>query len=108
MGIWPPGEEADAVARMRDLIVLADALQATGTDDSTVEPRTGAQRAGRGTLRRGATGCRPDTGRPVEEQRRKPIRVADLDDGLRQDATDDESGAARTRTWNQRIMSPLL
>ena len=97
---------------MRDLMVLADALQATGTDDSTVEPGTGAQRqaqrAGRGTLRRVATGCRPDTGRPVEEQRRKPVRVADLDDGLRQDATEDESGAARTRTWNQRIMSPLL
>ena len=26
---------------------------------------------------------------------------------LRQDATEDESGAARTRTWNQRIMSPV-
>jgi hypothetical protein len=43
---------------MRDLMVLADALQATGTDDSTVEPGPGAQRqaqrAGRGTLRRGA------------------------------------------------------
>ena len=27
-------------------------------------------------------------------------------DGLRQDATEDEIGAARTRTWNQRIVSP--
>ena len=97
---------------MRDLMVLADALQATGTDDSTVEPGTGAQRqaqrAGRGTLRLAATECRPDTGRSMKDQRRNPSRVADLDDGLRQDATEDESRAARTRTWNQRIMSPLL
>jgi len=105
-----PGQEADAVARLRGLMAPADALQATGTDDSAVEPRIGAQhwaqQSRRETLRPAATECSPDTGRPVEEQRRKPIRVADLDDGLRQDATEDESGAARTRTWNQRIMSP--
>ena len=71
-GHLAPGEEADAVARMRDLMVLADALKAPGTDDSTVEPGTGAARRTRNA------------------------------------ATDDESGAARTRTWNQRIMSPLL
>ena len=44
----------------------------------------------------------------MKDQRRNPSRVADLDDGLRQDATEEESRAARTRTWNQRIMSPLL
>ena len=44
-----PGQEADAAARMRDMMTPADAQQ----------------------------------------------------------ATDDESGAARTRTWNQRIMSPV-
>ena len=80
-----PGQEADAVARLRGLMAPADALQATGTNDSAVEPRIGAQhwaqQSRRETLRPAATGCRPDTGRPVGEQRRKPGRVADLDDG---------------------------
>ena len=58
-GHLAPGEEADAVARMWDLMVLADALQATGTDDSPVEPGTGSQRQAQRAercdwLRRGA------------------------------------------------------
>ena len=50
-----PGQEADAVARMRDMMTPADAQQATGTDDSTVLLETGAQhwaqQSGRETLR---------------------------------------------------------
>ncbi len=51
-----PGQEADAVARLRGLMAPADALQTTGTDDSAVEPRIGAQhwaqQSRRETLRR--------------------------------------------------------
>ncbi len=47
-----PGQEADAVARMRDMLTpLAEALKATGTDDAAAEAPKGAQRVAQRSAR---------------------------------------------------------
>ena len=107
-----PGQAEAAVNKLHATMVGPSiSLLATGTEAaSAVTPEFAqrlAQRAGDETLPERASPCdEPD---PVRAQTKPPKSrpVADLEDGLRQDATDDESGAARTRTWNQRIMSPV-
>lgn len=108
-----PGQEADAVARMRDMLVedtdAAEMLRATGTNDPTADrAQQLAQQLGRETERSGATRCEMDGG---DERRRpspKSLRIADLSDDVRDDATQDESRPGRTRTRDKGIMSPLL
>ena len=60
-----PGQEADAVTKMRDMMATdqPDRMRATGTDDVTILEDDGEQRAshmqraGRDTQRTGATSC---------------------------------------------------
>ena len=60
-----PGQEADAVGRLREMLVDhrsdPDALRATGTGRHGAESPKGAQRAGRETLRSAATPCDQST-----------------------------------------------
>jgi len=105
-----PGSEADAVVKMSDMLAgPPEALRATGTDHTTAEiAQRQAQRAGRDRGRQRAMDCAgPDEG-PAHEESPKPLRVADLGDGLRQDAPKNKSRAGGTRTPNQQIMSLLL
>ena len=108
-GHLTPGQEADAIGRMREMFApLPEALRATGTDNATADTLKGAQHSGRETLRSVATGG--DEGRQSAEQQkpRKPLSIADLGDGVRPDATGCESSGGGTRTPDTRIMIPLL
>jgi len=108
-----PGREADAVARVRDMMARpTEALEATGTDDVAVsndnQGAANAQHTARESGRNGATGC--DGPHKVATQGRpsNPLRVADLGDDVRPGATESESAPSRTRTLNLLIKSQLL
>ena len=116
-----PGQEADAVARLRQMLVApaednSEALRATGTDDQIAHapdesPKVAqrqAQRAERETGPGRAKGCDGQTGTSAQKKTPKPLRVADLGDGVREDATNRESSGGGTRTPDTRIMIPLL
>ena len=108
-----PGQEAAAVGRMRGLLESPpEALRATGTDNAPADTMTSAQRKaqqlGRETLRSVATGCDERTKPAVQRESSKPLRVADLGDDVRRDATGSESTPGRIRTCDLRIRSPLL
>ena len=108
-----PGQEIDAVSRMRDMMIgPPETLKATGTDDQSSRPLTKAQRqaqhTGRERQRSGATGCDDETVMSTQKKTPNPLRLVELDDVVRGDATTDESRAGGTRTLNQRIMSPVL
>ena len=106
-----PGQEADAVARLRQMLVdPPEALRATGTDNQTVPKgaQRQAQRAERETRRQAAKGCERQSNAEAQKKTPKPLRIADLGGSKQPDATGCENGAGETRTLNQRIMSPLL
>ncbi len=110
-----PGQEAEAVAQVRELMSPpSETLQATGTDDQIAQ--TDARRRMRsnwdakqcvpGTL--DAKGCDEKTQLNTQVTPPKPLKISSLGDMQQRNATGCESGAGGTRTPNQRIMSPLL
>jgi len=111
-----PGQEADAVGRLRQMLVdhqsESEALRATGTDDQMAKaPETAlhlAQQLGRETRRSDAKGCDNRTKLAAQKKTPKPLRVADLGDDVRPDANGGGSAPSRTRTLNLLIKSQLL
>ena len=86
-----------------------EGLRATGTDN---HPAKGAlqlaQQSGRETRRAAAKGCEGESEGNAQKKSPKPLRVEDLGDDLRCDATNRESSGEGTRTPDTRIMIPLL
>jgi integrase len=108
-----PGQEIDAVSRMRDIMIgPPESLRATGTDNQSAKPLTKAQRqaqqSGRERQQSGATDCDDKGLMSAQKKTPNPLRIAELDGVVRSDATTDKSRAGGTRTLNQRIMSPVL
>ena len=108
-----PGQEADAVGRMREMLVgPPKAMRATGTDDAVApsqskrSTRRSAQDAKRCVL--GASGYDERAKPVVQKESPKPLQIADSGDNVRDNASEDESRAGGTRTPNQQIMSLLL
>ena len=98
-----PGQEADAVGRMQEIFAgPPEALRATGTDNASVNTLASAQRqaqrAGSETLRSVATGGDEGSQSAEQQTSRKPLRIADLGDGVRLDATGCKSSGGGTRT----------
>ena len=108
-----PGQEADAVGRMRPMLgdhqAAPEALRATGTDNRTAKgAQQLAQQSERETRRSAAKGCERETEGNAQKKTPKTLRIADLGDGVRRDATNRESSGGGTRTPDTRIMIPLL
>ena len=108
-----PGQEADAIGRMRQMLIdhqsTPEVLRATGTDDHTAKGALQlAQQSGREPRRAAAKGCEGESEGNVQKKSPKPLRVADLSDDLRCGATNRESSGEGTRTPDTRIMIPLL
>ena len=103
-----PGQEADAVAQLRDLLVDHEALRATGTDSHAADSQQGAQRAGCETRRSAATGYDRQSVGQAEQKTPQPLQIADLGDGMLLRATHRVSSGGGTRTPDTRIMIPLL
>jgi len=109
-----PGQEADAVAQMRHFLIAdqPEALRATGTDDAAAKAPNQraayAQQLGRETQQSGATSCDKGTTVVAQTESPKPLRVADLGDGVRVDAKGNESTPSRIRTCDLRIRSPRV
>jgi len=107
-----PGQEADAVGRLRDLlgVPLADALRATGTDDQLPKPaQRVAQQLGRVSVQSGATACNsPSQDAPPQKKSPKSVQFADSGDETLGSATQCQSGQGRNRTADTGIFSPLL
>ena len=104
-----PGQEAESVGRMQPMLgdhqTAPEALRATGTDNQTAK---GAQQSERETWRSATTGCERETEGYAQKKTPKTLRIADLGDGVRRDATNRESSGGGTRTPDTRIMIPLL
>jgi hypothetical protein len=108
-----PGQEIDAVSRMRDLMIgPTESLKATGTDDFSIKPLTKAQRqaqqSGRERQQSDATGCDDELVMSAQKKTPNPLRIAELGAVVRFDATDSKSSGGGTRTPDTRIMIPLL
>jgi len=108
-----PGQEADAVGQMRELLDNPpEILRATGTDDNrhspTHEAQHEAQQSVRERRRRDATGCDDRTKPALQQTSPKSLHIADLSDDVRRDAKENESRPGGIRTPDQGIMSPLL
>ena len=109
-----PGQEADAVARMRDVFAvdLPEAGRATGTDNqpgkASCRALQLAQQSGRETLPSAATPCDQDKTATAQKNAPKPLQLADLGDGVRDGASHRQSAPSRTRTLNLLIKSQLL
>ena len=82
-----------------------EALRATGTDKRTAK---GAQQSERETRRSAAKGCERETEGNAQKKTPKTLRIADLGDGVRRDATNRESSGGGTRTPDTRIMIPRV
>jgi len=109
-----PGQEAEAVSRMRTLLTtdLPETHQSTGTDDlPVVEPMKAqrrAQQSGRETGQTAARECNTRTKPHGPKKTPKPLQIADLSDDMQPDATWDTSSGGGIRTPDTRIMIPLL
>jgi|GEM_PF-1811556 len=106
-----PGQEADAVGRMREMLVAPpEAMRATGTDGAAADSARGAQhqaqQSERETVRRGATGGDEGAKSPAQEESPKPLAIAVLGDDVRPAATDRDSSGGGTRTPDTRITIP--
>ncbi len=85
-----------------------EALRASGTDNQTAEAPKGAlqlaQQLGRAARRSTATGCERESEGDTQKKTPKPLRINDLGDDVRDDATNRESSEGGTRTPDTRIM----
>ena len=108
-----PGQEAEALRRMRQMLLdPPEILLATGTSDQAAGAPHSVQRltqqTARETLRPAASRCqRESDGRP-QKKTPKPLRVADLDDSVRRNASSCTSSGGGTRTPDTRIMIPAM
>ena len=109
-----PGQEADAVAKLRGMMITdpPQAMQATGTDDLALFASEGAQRqaqqSARETGQSSASRCEEQPQPTAQKESPKPLQIADLGDPMRADASLNASSPGGTRTPDQGIMSPLL
>ena len=108
-----PGQEADAVDRLFDVMAgPPEALKATGTDDAAIEAPSKAQymRSSQDAKRCAddARGCDGHSVPSTKAKSPKPLRVADLGDDVRHNTRENQSRPGRTRTADKGIMSPLL
>ena len=114
-----PGQAAEAVAKMPGL--LSDpqqALRATGTTDAKPgesAPRERgksaqrvAQQSGRDSENSLAAPCDKVNPSCAADDPRNTLRVATFGEAVRTQTKQNKSRPARTRTWDQGIMSPLL
>ena len=89
------GQEADAVAKMRDMMISDqhEVIRATGTDDRIILKDGGDQSAcaARETWHTGAKCCDGQSPPPAQEESLKPVQIADLSDVVRDDALASES-----------------
>lgn len=98
-----PGQEADAVGRLRSMLSQAtdslppEAVRATGTDDLSIVDAEGAQRTSRETRRTAATDCDAPSEGNTREESPKPMRTEDLGDDMRDSAIDCPSSGGGTR-----------
>ena len=106
-GHLAPGQEADAVEQLRDMLAVSPAvLKATGTDDLAAEAAKGSaahmQRAGRDRRQTGASRCDGDTraagGEDDRDDERNRLRITALDDDVRSSAKRSNSGRGGIRT----------
>ncbi|WP_145424068.1 tyrosine-type recombinase/integrase [Symmachiella dynata] len=107
-----PGQEADAVARLRGVCNgPPQALKATGTDDATSNSPENAHRQAQQprseTQQEGAIQCDEPNTTPANKKTPKPNNGVDLGDSMQRKSTPDKNRAGRTRTCNQQIMSLL-
>ncbi|GIW96962.1 MAG: hypothetical protein KatS3mg111_0295 [Pirellulaceae bacterium] len=113
-----PGQEADAVERMRGMLGNSaekpDTLAATGTDGAA-SPLDGycsalqlAQQLGRETVRMPAKHCDEADDHKAQEKTPKPLQIQDLSVELRHNARACQSTPAGTRTPDPLIKSQLL
>ena len=98
-----PGQEADAVTRLDDLLpALTDALKADGTDDPAGgrpdKAQRKAQHSGRENLQGRATGCDIGADSRTEKESAKPFENSGFGDSMRRPAKGRESSGAGTRT----------
>ena len=109
-----PGQEADAVARMRDVFAvdLPEAGRATGTDNqpgkASCRALQLAQQSGRETLPSAATPCDQHPSPTAQKNTPQPRQRADLGDDMRDGARHRQSAPSWTRTKNLLIKSQLL
>ena len=106
-----PGQEADAVGRMRQMLVdhqtAPAALRATGTDNAAADTPTGAQhqaqQSDRETGRVAAAGCDGRTEPSAQRESPKTLPMADL--GEKQRVKRKRRRPDSNRGW--RICNPL-
>ena len=113
-----PGQKADAVVQMGGLLPsTSEPMQATGTNDAVASfelpvdyssAQRQAQRAGRESVREGRDPVRTEKDSAAQEESPKPLQIADLGDGVRADASENQSAPSWTRTKNLLIKSQLL
>ena len=102
-----PGQEADAVGQMREMLVRPpEELRATGTDNAAVDDGQNQRSTRRSS--QDAKRCDERTKPPAQEELPKPLQIKDLGDDVRRDAKDSESAPCRNRTYNLLIKSQLL
>ena len=93
-----PGQEAEAVDQMRQMLVdhqsTPEALRATGTDNHTAE---GVQQLGRETPRSAAKECARENAGRTQKKTTKSLHIADLSDDVRDKATHRVSRGGGTR-----------
>ena len=128
------GQEADAVARLADVMSPPVAAAATGTDGENIYPHgpdtvrdqridgnqtshahtrevgalQQAQQSGRETVRSQCETVQHGGGESTNIPFPKPLSAANLGDDVRDDAKHSESTPGRIRTCDLRIRSPLL
>jgi hypothetical protein len=109
-----PGQEAEAVVRLADLLADAasEALRATGAAGPAPSCESGraahARRRGGVKPRAAAQGGEGKTDRPEESDSRKSLQTGDFGESRRGEAQRGKSRPGRIRTCNQQIMSLLL
>ena len=109
-----PGQEADAVAQLRDMLVdhhsEPEALRATGTDSHAADSQQGAQRqaqrAGRETPLLPATGCEQPQCATKNADDPKSKESHALDTRVPHDATGCEERRRRDSNPGWRICNP--
>jgi hypothetical protein len=101
-----PGQESEAVDRVRQMLVdhqsTPEILRATGTSDQAAGAPYSAQRLAqqttRETLRPAASHCQQESDDRAQKKTPKPLRVADLVDSVRRNASSYTSSGGGTRT----------
>jgi hypothetical protein len=104
-----PGQEADAVARMRGIMNpdLPEVMRATGTDGA-IAGSASAQRASRERDQWPALQCNDIPSQEALRESTKSLQLVDLGDDVQPSAMVFASSGGGIRTPDTRIMIPLL